>query len=81
MKEKKPIPPLRAAAYKINKLIREGADLPKPRVEVKKVPKGFAWRLIDKYGRKGEWSKRLTLRNNTRRAARKAHPELPVISQ
>lgn len=73
--------PILAATLLTNQRIRLTGELPKPRVEVRKLNKGHAFRLIDKYGRKGEWSERFTLRNNTRRAARAKHPDVPVISQ
>lgn len=78
------LPTLRTVALLVNKQIREaGGQLPKPRVEVIELAKhkGFKFRPIDKYGRKGDWSPKFTLRNNTRRAARKAHPGLPVVSR
>lgn len=77
----RPLNVLTAKAIAVNQLIHTTGVLPKPRIEVRKVTKGFAYRQIDKYGRKGDWSERFSLRNNTRRAARKAHPGLPVVSQ
>lgn len=80
-KAKVPVPPLTAKALRINAKIRETGELPKPRVEVQPIGGNFHYRLIDNYGRKGDFGDKFTQRTNCRRAARKAHPGVPVISQ
>lgn len=80
-KPKRPTPKLTTAALIVNAKIRATGVLPKPRVEVRAAGKGFHARLIDAHRHIGDWGESFTLRNNCRRAARKAHPGVPVVSR